>query len=64
MAWYQIAERGESVENTLLVALSITIASVPIALPMVMTITQVRHDNPPSPHHTSLRHCTPLMLCR
>ena len=41
VAWFQIAVRGESVDDTLLVALSITIASVPIALPMVMTITQV-----------------------
>lgn len=40
VAWFQIQMRGEGFERTLLVALSITIASVPIALPMVMTITQ------------------------
>jgi uncharacterized protein (UPF0333 family) len=40
VAWFQIQVRDQAIDDTLLVALSITIASVPIALPMVMTITQ------------------------
>ena len=40
VAWYQVQIRNANIDDTLLIALSITIASVPIALPMVMTITQ------------------------
>lgn len=41
VSWYQIVVRGEGVERTLLVALSLCIAAVPLALPLLFTATQV-----------------------
>lgn len=41
VSWYQIVVRGEGVERTLLMALSLCIAAVPLALPLLFTATQV-----------------------